>query len=224
MMTRSPCGRFALLLAGVFCIVSASMAVQGQDPFGTAADSGNRVESSRDSKRAAKEPERIFRTNEEWQKLLTPEQFMVTRMKATEQPFSGKYAGGNSKGTFVCVCCGAKLFDASNKFESGTGWPSFWKPVSEKALDTAVDYSEPAEAARRGHLPPLRRPPRSCFPGRSAAHGTEILHELGRAFSGVGARRSHSIPQVEPHAGIEIDQKGQARQRRHRDQEARQAG
>ena len=78
--------------------------------------------------------------------------------------------------------------------------------------------------ARRGRLPPLRRPPRSCFPGRSAAHGTEILHELGRAFSGVGARRSHSIPQVEPHAGIEIDQKGQALERRHRDQEARQAG
>jgi peptide-methionine (R)-S-oxide reductase len=71
---------------------------------------------------------------------------MVTRMKATEQPFSGKYARGHFKGTFVCVCCGAKLFDASNKFESGTGWPSFWRPVSEKALDTAMDYSEPAEA------------------------------------------------------------------------------
>ena len=71
---------------------------------------------------------------------------MVARMKATEQPFSGKYASGHFKGTFVCVCCGAKLFDASNKFESVTGWPSFWRPVSEKALDTAMDYSEPAEA------------------------------------------------------------------------------
>ena len=145
-MTRSLCGRFALLLAGVFGVVSASTAVQGQDPFGTAPDSGNRVESSRCSKSAAKEPERIFRTNEEWRKLLTAEQFMVARMKATEQPFSGKYASGHFKGTFVCVCCGAKLFDASNKFESGTGWPSFWRPVSEKALDTAMDYSEPAEA------------------------------------------------------------------------------
>jgi len=62
-MTRSLCGRFALLLAGVFGIVSASTAIQGQDPFGTAPDSGNRVESSRDSKSAAKEPERIFRTS-----------------------------------------------------------------------------------------------------------------------------------------------------------------
>lgn len=79
MMTRSLCGRFALLLAGVFGIVSASTAVQGQDPFGTAPDSGNRVESSRGSKSAAKEPERIFRTNEEWRKLLTPEQFSWSR-------------------------------------------------------------------------------------------------------------------------------------------------
>ncbi len=152
-MTRSLRGRFALLLAGVFCVVSAGAAVQGQDPFGTPPDSGNKnknsgpkVESSGDSKSAAREPERIFRTNEEWRKRLTPEQFMVTRMKATEPAFSGKYASGHYKGTFVCVCCGAKLFDASHKFESGTGWPSFWRPVSEQALDTAPDYSEPAEA------------------------------------------------------------------------------
>ena len=100
-MTRSLCGRFALLLAGASCIVSASTAVQGQDPFGTSPDSLNRVETSRDSKSAAKLPERIFRTNEEWRKLLTAEQFKVTRMKATEQSFSGKYASGHFKGTFV---------------------------------------------------------------------------------------------------------------------------
>ena len=71
---------------------------------------------------------------------------MVTRMKGTEPAFSGKYATGHFKGIFDCVCCGAQLFDASNKFESGTGWPSFWRAVSEKAVDTAMDYSEPAEA------------------------------------------------------------------------------
>ncbi len=71
---------------------------------------------------------------------------MVTRMKSTEPAFSGKYARGHFKGTFLCVCCGAKLFDAKHKFESGTGWPSFWRPVNEKAVDTAWDYSEPAEA------------------------------------------------------------------------------
>jgi len=152
-MTRSQRGRLALPLAGMFCVVSAGVAVRGQDPFGTAPDSGNKVENSgnkaespKDSKNTAREPERIFRTNEEWQKRLSPEQFMVTRMKATEPAFSGKYASGHFKGTFDCVCCGARLFDASHKFESGTGWPSFWRPVSEKAVDTAMDYSAPAEA------------------------------------------------------------------------------
>lgn len=146
MMIRSQRARLALPLAGVFCVVTANVAVQGQDPFGTAPESGNKAESPRDSKNAAKEPERIFRTNEDWQKRLTSAQFMVTRMKATEPAFSGKYAAGHFKGTFVCVCCGAKLFDAGTKFESGTGWPSFWRPADEKAVDTAMDYSEPAEA------------------------------------------------------------------------------
>ncbi len=145
-MIRSQRARLALPLAGVFCVVTANVSVQAQDPFATLPDSGNKAESPRDSKNTAKEPERILRTNEEWRKRLTPEQFMVTRMKATEPAFSGKYAGGHFKGTFVCVCCGAKLFDAATKFESGTGWPSFWRPVSEKAVDTAMDYSEPAEA------------------------------------------------------------------------------
>jgi peptide-methionine (R)-S-oxide reductase len=144
-MRGSRCERFALLLAGVFGVVLAVAAVQGQDPFATPPVSGNKAESSRDSRSAAKQPERVLRTNEEWQKRLTPEQFLVTRMKATEPAFSGKYASGHFKGTFVCVCCGARLFDASHKFESGTGWPSFWRPVSEKALDTAMDYSDPAE-------------------------------------------------------------------------------
>jgi len=145
-MMRSQRARLALPLAGVFCVVSASVAAQGQDPFAAAPDSGNKAGSLTESKNTAREAERIFRTNEEWQKRLTPDQFMVTRMKATEPAFSGKYASGHFKGTFVCVCCGAKLFDAGTKFESGTGWPSFWRPVSEKAVDTAMDYSEPAEA------------------------------------------------------------------------------
>ena len=146
MMIRSQRARLALPLAGVFCVVLAAVAAQGQDPFGASSDTGNKAESAKDPKNTSNEPERIFKTNEEWQKRLKPEQFMVTRMKATEPAFSGKYASGHFKGTFVCVCCGAKLFDAATKFESGTGWPSFWRPVSEKAVDTAMDYSEPAEA------------------------------------------------------------------------------
>ena len=65
----------------------------------------------------SKEPERVVKTDEEWRKLLTHDQYLVTRLKATEPPFSGKYATGHFKGTFLCVCCGAKLFDARHKFE-----------------------------------------------------------------------------------------------------------
>jgi len=92
-----------------------------------------------------REPERVIKSVEQWQKQLTHEQFMVTRMKATEAPFSGKYALGHWKGTFLCVCCGAKLFDSRHKFDSGTGWPSFDRPTGAQALETAWDYSE-AEA------------------------------------------------------------------------------
>ncbi|WP_165222640.1 peptide-methionine (R)-S-oxide reductase MsrB [Aquisphaera insulae] len=92
------------------------------------------------------EPERVIKTNEEWRKLLNADEFMVTRLKATEPAFSGKYATGHFKGTFDCVCCGAPLFESAHKFDSGTGWPSFFRPASEKALETAMDYSEPSEA------------------------------------------------------------------------------
>jgi peptide-methionine (R)-S-oxide reductase len=66
---------------------------------------------------------------------------MVTRQKATEPAFSGKYATGHFRGTFVCTCCDAELFNAQNKFDSGTGWPSFDRPSSAKAIAREMDYS-----------------------------------------------------------------------------------
>ncbi|AMV39455.1 Peptide methionine sulfoxide reductase MsrB [Planctomyces sp. SH-PL62] len=92
--------------------------------------------------RSAKEPERVVKTDEEWRKLLTYDQYLVTRMKATEPAWSGRYSHGRFKGTFLCVCCGAELFDARHKFESGTGWPSFWRPLNTKVLEQALDRSE----------------------------------------------------------------------------------
>ena len=89
-----------------------------------------------------KEPAHVYKTDAEWRKLLTYNQYLVTRMKATEPAFSGKYAHGHPKGTFLCVCCGAKLFDSRHKFESGTGWPSFWRPITIQALSEALDRSE----------------------------------------------------------------------------------
>ena len=87
-------------------------------------------------------PAHVYKTDAEWRRLLTYNEYLVTRMKATEPAFSGKYAHGHPKGTFLCVCCGAKLFDSRHKFESGTGWPSFWRPITAKALSESMDRSE----------------------------------------------------------------------------------
>lgn len=86
-------------------------------------------------------PGRVIKSDLEWRSLLTREQYMVTRLGATEPAFSGKYNAGRYKGTFVCVCCDAPLFDARTKFDSGTGWPSFWRPVTAKAMTESLDRS-----------------------------------------------------------------------------------
>ena len=87
-------------------------------------------------------PKKVVKTDAEWQKQLTREQFLVTRMKATEPAGSGKYAHFKGKGVFACVCCGTELFNARTKFESGTGWPSFYEPIAADRVATAEDRSE----------------------------------------------------------------------------------
>jgi peptide-methionine (R)-S-oxide reductase len=84
---------------------------------------------------------RVEKSDAEWRKLLTAEQFQVTRRKATERPFSGAYWNTKSDGIFQCICCGQPLFDSKAKFESGTGWPSFWQPVDENAISLVPDHS-----------------------------------------------------------------------------------
>jgi len=84
---------------------------------------------------------KVVKTEKEWRKLLTPEQYQVTRLKATEPPFMGKYWDLHEKGVYRCVCCGAELFSSDTKFESGTGWPSFSTPVSEATVRTENDMS-----------------------------------------------------------------------------------
>jgi len=82
----------------------------------------------------------IRKTDEEYKAMLTPEQYKVTRKKGTERAFSGKWWDHHADGTYTCICCGAPLFDATTKFDSGTGWPSFWAPV-DKANVRDVDDS-----------------------------------------------------------------------------------
>ena len=85
--------------------------------------------------------DKVTKTDEEWRRQLTDEQFQVTRKKATERPFTGEYNGSKEPGVYRCVCCGTDLFDAAAKFDSGTGWPSFWAPVNEENVATEEDHA-----------------------------------------------------------------------------------
>lgn len=80
-------------------------------------------------------------TDEEWRRRLTPEQFAVTRQGATEAPFSGGYWDTKDPGVYRCVACGAELFSSDTKYDSRSGWPSFWEPTSDGRVTTAVDSS-----------------------------------------------------------------------------------
>jgi peptide-methionine (R)-S-oxide reductase len=86
-------------------------------------------------------PRKIQKTDEEWQDQLTSEQYRITRMKGTERPFSGEYYENKEEGVYRCVACGTPLFSSDTKYESGTGWPSFWAPVDEGNVETEEDRS-----------------------------------------------------------------------------------
>ena len=83
--------------------------------------------------------EKVQKTDAEWRQQLTGEQYYVTRKKGTEHPFTGEYAATKKEGTYRCVCCGSELFSSKTKFDSGTGWPSFWEPVNEENVETKED-------------------------------------------------------------------------------------
>ena len=85
--------------------------------------------------------EKIVKSDAEWKAQLTPEQYKVARKHATERPFTNAYHDSKTPGTYVCVCCGQPLFDSDNKYDSGTGWPSFWAPINEQAVGTKSDRS-----------------------------------------------------------------------------------
>lgn len=80
-------------------------------------------------------------TEAEWRRELTPEQYRICREKGTERPFTGKYNDCKETGTYRCVCCGRELFRSETKFESGSGWPSFYQPVAGDAVKTETDTS-----------------------------------------------------------------------------------
>jgi len=84
---------------------------------------------------------RIVKTDEEWKQELTPEQYEICIGKKTEYPFSGKYVNSKEKGIYICTCCKNELFDSNDKFESGTGWPSFTRPIDDESIEDHQDLS-----------------------------------------------------------------------------------
>ena len=105
---------------------------------------------------------KVVKTDAEWREQLDDIQFEVTRKHGTERAWTGKYATNKDPGVYKCVCCGQPLFDSKTKYESGTGWPSFFAPISEEAVGTTVD--------------------RSFFMTRTEAHCSNCGAHLGHIF------------------------------------------
>ena len=105
---------------------------------------------------------KVAKTEAEWKAELTPERFKVCRHKGTERAFSGAYWNTKTPGMYLCACCGQELFSSDTKFDSGTGWPSFWQPVDAKAIGTESD--------------------RSFFMNRTEVHCSRCGSHLGHVF------------------------------------------
>jgi peptide-methionine (R)-S-oxide reductase len=84
---------------------------------------------------------KVNKAQEEWKQLLSLEEYHITRLKGTERAYTGKYYRHSGEGKYLCVCCGNELFNSDSKFNSGTGWPSFWEPISKEAIQTETDES-----------------------------------------------------------------------------------
>jgi peptide-methionine (R)-S-oxide reductase len=135
---RTQVFRIIAPLAAVTVVALASYGVAGQLAPPRAQQPPNRAVSL---KKGFPMPTKIIKTDAEWQRELTPEQYEITRKKGTEPAFTGAFWNNHEKGTYYCVDCGQALFSSATKFDSGTGWPSFWQPLNPNAVEEKEDNS-----------------------------------------------------------------------------------
>jgi peptide-methionine (R)-S-oxide reductase len=135
--------KFATLLSGVLLagVMAALIAMGGLGMSAKKADAASRIRVYSAEKGNYVMSDEVVKTKEEWKKLLTQEQFHVLREKGTERPFTGKYATSHEHGVYRCAACGLDLYRSEDKYESGTGWPSFTKPIAAENIKTATDKS-----------------------------------------------------------------------------------
>jgi peptide-methionine (R)-S-oxide reductase len=127
---RSIAGGFGVSLAAIAATDKGRVKVVKIVQFNAA---GNRT--------GVEQVDKVVKSDEEWRKQLTPDQFEIARKKGTERAFTGKYADNHADGLYHCICCNTPLFDSKTKFESGTGWPSFYQPIARENVTDLSDTS-----------------------------------------------------------------------------------
>jgi peptide-methionine (R)-S-oxide reductase len=153
MKTIGMVGLVLMVVAAVACGRSPGSARGDAERDASMAPSSDAVKAS-----TVSDTGKVVKSDAEWKKILTPEQYNILREKGTESPFTGKYYDNHEKGIYSCAACGNQLFSSETKFESGTGWPSFWQPIASGHVDEehdgsfGVDRTEVLCARCGGHL------------------------------------------------------------------------
>jgi len=127
----------------ILFVVSGALSACHCGKAGGSSYAGSQPAAASDSveQKGKKMVKKVVKTDEEWKKELSPMAYYVARQKGTERPFTGQYWNNHEEGTYACIACGQQLFTSDTKFESGTGWPSFWTPISPDSIETESDTS-----------------------------------------------------------------------------------